>query len=132
MKKILALLASAALAVTAFAGEFPDISVAEVKAAIKAKKITLIDVNGTDSYAKRHVPGALNFDDVEANLAKALPADKDALIVAYCGGPKCNAYKAAAEAAEKLGYKNVKHMSAGISGWVDAGEKTEKAKSKSK
>ena len=130
MKKLLAFVASAALAISAFAGEFPDISIAEVKAAIKAKKVTLIDVNGSDSYAKRHVPGALNFDSVEKDLAKSLPADKDALIVAYCGGPKCNAYKAAAEAAEKLGYKNVKHMSAGISGWVDAGEKTEKAKSK--
>ena len=29
--------------------------------------------------------------------------------------------------AEKLGYKNIKHLSAGISGWVAAGEKTEKA-----
>jgi rhodanese-related sulfurtransferase len=36
------------------------------------------------------------------------------------------AYKQAATAAEKLGYKNVKHLSAGISGWKDAGEKTEK------
>ena len=130
MKKLLAFLASAAIAVSAFAGEFPDISIAEVKAAIKAKKITLIDVNGSDSYAKRHVPGAVDFDATEKELAKHLPADKDALIVAYCGGPKCSAYKAAADAAEKLGYKNVKHMSAGISGWVDAGEKTEKAKKK--
>ena len=32
-----------------------------------------------------------------------------------------------ARAAEKLGYKNVKHMSAGLSGWNKAGEKTEKA-----
>lgn len=128
MKKLLALLASAALTVSAFAGEFADISVAEVKSAIKAKKIVLLDVNGSDSYAKRHVPTALDFDEVEKDLAKALPADKDALIVAYCGGPRCNAYKAAAEAAQKLGYKNVKHMSAGISGWVDAGEKTEKGK----
>jgi rhodanese-related sulfurtransferase len=29
--------------------------------------------------------------------------------------------------AAKLGYKNVKHMSAGISGWKKAGEKTEQA-----
>ncbi|MFM8357902.1 MAG: rhodanese-like domain-containing protein [Verrucomicrobiota bacterium] len=48
--------------------------------------------------------------------------------MAYCGGPRCSAYKAAAEAAQKLGYKNVKHMSAGISGWNKAGEATEKAK----
>ena len=128
MKKLLALVASACVALTAFAGEFPDISISEVKAAIKAKKVVLIDVNGSESYAKRHVPTALDFDAVEKDLAKHLPADKDALIVAYCGGPKCKAYQAAANAAEKLGYKNVKHMSAGISGWVDAGEKTEKAK----
>ncbi|MBL9134982.1 MAG: rhodanese-like domain-containing protein [Verrucomicrobiales bacterium] len=130
MKKLLAFLASAAIALTAFAGEFPDISVKEVKNLIKDKKVTLIDVNGSDSYAKRHVPTALDFDAIEKDLAKHLPADKDALIVAYCGGPKCKAYQAAANAAEKLGYKNVKHMSAGISGWVDAGEKTEKAKAK--
>jgi rhodanese-related sulfurtransferase len=48
------------------------------------------------------------------------------LIVAYCGNPSCPAYRAAAEAAKKLGYKNIKHLSAGIMGWRDAGEKTEK------
>lgn len=130
MKKFLAFVASATLAFAAFAGEYADISVSEVKAAIKAKKITLIDVNGSESYAKRHVPTAIDFDAAQKDLAKHLPADKDALIVAYCGGPKCSAYKAAADAAAKLGYKNVKHMAAGISGWVDAGEKTEKAKKK--
>jgi len=130
MKKFIAFIASAVLFSSAFAGEFPDISVAEVKAAVKAKSAVILDVNGSDSFAKRHVPGALDFDVVEKDLAKVLPADKDALVIAYCGGPKCNAYKAAASAAEKLGYKNVKHMSAGISGWVDAGQKTEKGASK--
>ena len=128
MKKIIALFASACVALTAFAGEFPDISIAEVKTALKSKKVVLIDVNGSESYAKRDVPTALDFDAVEKDLAKHLPADKDALIVAYCGGPKCKAYQSAATAAEKLGYKNVKHMSAGISGWTGAGEKTEAAK----
>lgn len=56
-----------------------------------------------------------------------LPKDKDALIVAYCGGPRCGAYASAAKAAEKLGYTNVKHLTAGISGWQEAGEKMEKA-----
>ena len=51
------------------------------------------------------------------------------LIVAYCGGPRC-AYKRAAGAAEKLGHTNVKHLSAGISGWLKAGEKAEKAAKK--
>jgi rhodanese-related sulfurtransferase len=68
----------------------------------------------------------VDFTAVKGKLADALPKDKNALIVAYCGGPKCSAYKAAATAAEKLGYKNVKHMSAGISGWKEAGEKLDK------
>ena len=128
MKKLIASLATALLAATAFAGEFPDISIAEVKALAESKKATIIDVNGTESYAKAHIPGALNFEAIEAAFAKALPEDKNAPIVAYCGGPQCKAYQQAAKAAEKLGYKNVKHMSAGLSGWTKAGEKTEKAK----
>ncbi len=132
MKRILACLASVFLAASSFAGDFPDISVSEVKALVKAKGATVIDVNGSASYAKRHVPGALDFDVIEKELAKSLPADKDSLIIAYCGGPKCNAYQAAAKAATQLGYKNVKHMSAGISGWVEAGLKTEKARKQKK
>ena len=52
-----------------------------------------------------------------------LPADKQTLVVAYCGGPKCKAYEKAVTAVEKLGYTQVKHLSAGISGWKKAGEK---------
>lgn len=126
MKKLLALLATSVLAMSAFAGEFPDISISEVKALAESKKAVIIDVNGSDSYKSGHVPGALDFEHISAKLAKMLPDDKNALIVAYCGGPKCKAYQAAANAAEKLGYKNVKHMSAGISGWKAAGEKLEK------
>src|SRR5438105_12723472 len=126
MKKLLTLLAATLLTGSLYAGEFPDISITEVKALAQSKKAVIIDVNGTESYQKGHIPGALNFDKVSGKLAKALPKDKNALIVAYCGGPKCKAYQAAATAAEKLGYKNIKHMSAGISGWQAAGEKTEK------
>ncbi|MDZ4288977.1 MAG: rhodanese-like domain-containing protein, partial [Prosthecobacter sp.] len=60
------------------------------------------------------------------SLASALPKDKNALVVAYCGGPSCNAYQAAAKAAAALGYTNVKHLTAGISGWKKEGEKLEK------
>jgi len=127
MKKLLALLATTLLAATLYAGEFPDISITELKSAIAAKKVVVIDVNGSDSYKDGHIPGALDFDITADKLANVLPKDKNALVVAYCGGPSCKAYQAAAKAAEKLGYKNVKHLSAGISGWKQAGEKMEKA-----
>ncbi|MSR66913.1 MAG: rhodanese-like domain-containing protein [Pedosphaera sp.] len=128
MKKILTLIAAAFVATSVYAGEFPDISIADLKKAIADKKVVVIDVMGSASYKKGHVPTAIDFAANKASLAKSLPEDKNALIVAYCGGPTCSAYKAAATAAEKLGYKNIKHMSAGISGWLAAKEKTEPGK----
>jgi rhodanese-related sulfurtransferase len=124
MKKLLLLAVTALFAISLNAGEYPDISIKELKSLIAAKKVTVIDVMGAKSYKLGHVPTAISFN---RNLAKALPKDKDALIVAYCGGPSCKAYKRAAGLAEKLGYTNVKHMSAGISGWKKAGGKLEKA-----
>jgi len=126
MKKLLSFLTAALVTTVVIAGEFADISVSEVKALAESKKAVIIDVNGSASYAKGHVPGALDYTAIQAKLADTLPKDKSTLIVAYCGGPKCKAYQSAATAAQKLGYKNVKHMSAGISGWKEAGQKIEK------
>jgi rhodanese-related sulfurtransferase len=127
MKKLLSFIAVAFVTAAVLAGEFADISVSEVKALTESKKAVIIDVNGSESYAKGRVPGALDYAAIKSDLASALPKDKNTLIVAYCGGPKCKAYQAAATAAQKLGYKNVKHMSAGISGWKEAGQKIEKS-----
>jgi len=121
MKKLIALV-FALVATAGFAAEFPDISIADLKQAIADKKVTVIDVNGAASYQAGHVPTAIDFATQGANLASVLPADKGALVVAYCGGPQCSAYKAAANAASQLGYTNVKHLSAGISGWKAAKE----------
>lgn len=126
MKQLLAICALALVAFVASAESYPDIKINDLKSAISSQKVTVIDVNGSDSYKEGHIPGALNFDSVKSKLATVLPKDKNALVVAYCGGPKCQAYQAAAKAAKELGYKNVKHLSAGISGWRAAGEKTEK------
>ena len=125
MKKLLAFLVTAVLAVSAYAGEFPDISINEVNKLAESKSAVIIDVNGDESFKAGHVPGALDFAAIKDNLAASLPKKKDALIVAYCGNPKCGAYLRAAKAAQKLGYTNIKHMSAGISGWKAAGMKTE-------
>ena len=113
------------------ADSYPDVSVKELKGAIEKNKVTVIDVNGTDSYRDGHIPGAIDFEANAAKLEKILPKDKNALIVAYCGGPECMAYKQAAKQAVAMGYTNVKHLSAGISGWKRAGEKVEKAEKQS-
>ena len=126
MKQLLTLVSTLVLAASAFAGEYPDISIKELKQAIADKKVTILDVNGSESFAQGHIPGAIDFRATKSEIAKKLPADKNALVVAYCGGPTCGAYAAGAKAAQELGYTNVKHLSAGISGWMQAGEATEK------
>ena len=108
------------------AEKFPDISHDELKKAIAEKKVTLIDVNGTDSYNAGHIPGAINFETDQKDLAQKLPADKNALVVAYCANEQCGAYAAGAKAAKLLGYTNVKHYPKGIQGWKAAGENTQK------
>ena len=139
MKKLMMVPVFCALAIFAQAGGeesaakgVPEISLDDLKKAVAEKKVVLIDCNGSESFAKGHIPGAIDFEAAKADLAKLLPPDKTALVVAYCGGPKCGAYKAGAEAATKLGYTNVKHFAGGISGWQKAGEKMETAEPQKK
>ena len=129
MKKLLLTLSLLAVTVAgAFAAtEFADITLPDLKKAIAAKDVVVIDVNSPDSYKTGHIPGAISYLAVKDDLASKLPANKDTLIVAYCGNPKCGAYAKAATAAKDLGYTNVKHFSGGIDGWKAAGEPTDKA-----
>ena len=126
MKKLIAIAASVLFAASVYAAEFPDISISDLKTAMSSQKVVLLDANGTESWQSGHIPGAIDFTAKKDNLSNVLPKDKDVLVVAYCGNPQCPAYHAAAVAAKKLGYKNIKHLVAGIQGWKSAGEKTEK------
>ena len=109
-----------------FRGEIMDMSIADLASRISRRNVTVIDVNGSASFSHGHVPSAINYASVKNNLSSVLPADKNSLIVVYCGGPACSAYKQAAAAVLRLGYTNVKHMSAGISGWRMAGERLDR------
>ncbi|HEY1792265.1 MAG TPA: rhodanese-like domain-containing protein [Opitutaceae bacterium] len=126
--KALAILAFAAAATVAFAAgpAIVDISQPDLDAAVRAKSATILDVNGTESYAAGHIPGAIDFVAHRGDIAKLLPADKTALIVAYCGDVHCTAYRQAYYKALDLGYTNVRHFAPGIRGWEASGEPTQK------
>lgn len=124
--RFLALLLACLCSTALVAGDFAEISQADLAKAIAAKTVTIIDVNGTESYKAGHIPGALDFASCP-DASKCLPADKAALVVAYCGGPACGAWKRGADAAAALGYTNVKHFKGGISGWKAAGATVETA-----
>ena len=126
MKKILIPFLLIWAAVSLQGQEFGDISIEDLQKAILAKKVAIIDVNGQKSFQNGHIPGAINFSSQKQALKKLLPSNKNTLIVAYCGGPSCRAYLRGAKAAAELGYNNVRHLSAGISGWKKSGNKVAK------
>ena len=111
----------------AFADDkFADISQADLAAAIKAKTVVVIDVNGSDSFKAGHIPTAVDFDAKGKEIASVLPADTAALVVAYCGNENCSAWKSAATAVAALGYTNVKHFTPGLAGWKKSGADLQK------
>jgi len=127
-KALAILTAFLALATAGLAGtdKFPDISQEELATAVAAKTAVIFDVNGSDSYKSGHIPGAIDYMANQDRLASLLPANKSALVVAYCYNPQCHAYALAAEAAAKLGYSNIKHYRPGITGWLKSGAPVEK------
>ncbi len=60
----------------------------ELIGAVRAKRVTLVDVLSPESFSANHIPGALNVPVADiARQAPDLLPDKHAPIVVYCGGP---------------------------------------------
>jgi rhodanese-related sulfurtransferase len=108
----------------AFLMGLKSISPAELHPLVQKRQVTVIDVNSRQSWMKAHVPGALSLDPVEYKDGD-LPPDRDASLVFYCSNPMCRKAPNAARRARKMGYDDVRVMSAGISGWLAARLPTE-------
>ena len=102
----------------AYQEKYGDISYEELLKVIKKGDAVIIDANGQESYDKHRVTRAVAFHDKD-KLNKALPKDKNTLIIAYCGSPRCAAWTKAADYVTEKGYTNVTHYSEGIKGWVE-------------
>ena len=115
-------------AATAAKAEAPltSVSVTDLEASLARGECVPVDAN-SDATRKRMglVPGAVKLSDSDTFAASELPTDKAKNLVFYCGGEQCKASHTAARRAIAAGYPNVKIMSAGISGWVDAGKKVQ-------
>jgi rhodanese-related sulfurtransferase len=88
------------------------------------REATVLDVNAPGSWARARVPGARALDGA-AFTERDLPADKDSLLVFYCSNPLCRKAPNAAKRATAMGYRQVRVLSAGISGWLSAGLPTQ-------
>lgn len=98
----------------------------ELKAAIDAGTVTVVDALGGEYHAKQHLPGALALTpaEVDAQAAALLP-DRDAAIVTYCSNPACPNSGQVADRLTALGYTNVRKYREGIEDWTAAGLPTE-------
>jgi rhodanese-related sulfurtransferase len=101
------------------------ISPAELERLRQEQPVTIIDVNARASWLEAHVPGALNLDPATFE-AVDLPPGRDATLVFYCSNPLCQKAPNAARRAGKMGYENVRVLSAGIRGWLASGLPTER------
>jgi rhodanese-related sulfurtransferase len=91
---------------------------------VRQRAVTVIDVNSPGSWAQSHVPGAVNLDPMNFSESD-LPPEKSSPLAFYCSNPFCRKAPNAARRAGKMGYADVRVMSAGISGWIAANLPTE-------
>lgn len=80
----------------------------------------LLDVRGSDSYARGHLPGAIDLAHRKIVAAKLADYPADTVFVTYCAGPHCNGAARAAIRLARLG-RPVKIMIGGVTGWLDEG-----------
>jgi rhodanese-related sulfurtransferase len=78
--------------------------------------IIVVDARSPESYAARHIPGAINVPHrtMGPSTLSVLPQDK--VIVTYCDGIGCNGSTKAAFKLARLGYQ-VKELIGGIAFW---------------
>jgi rhodanese-related sulfurtransferase len=94
----------------------------ELRAAIDAGAVTVVDALGGDYYAKAHLPTAIPLVEAEVDAkAAALLPDREAAIVTYCSNPACPNSGRVADRLTALGYTNVRKYRDGIEDWTGAG-----------
>ena len=98
-----------------------EISVAETRARLAANpQAVLMDVREDHEWQAEHAAEAVHLGKgiLERDLEKLYPA-KDAEIIMYCGGGFRSALTA--DAAQKMGYRNVTSLIGGFKALVAAG-----------
>lgn len=100
---------------------YPSVSAEWVKEQIdKGADMVLVDSRPKRAkYDKSHIPTAISIPDMQFDELKSqLPADKNKLLVFYCGGLDCKLSHKSAAKAIGLGYTHVKVFAEGYPAWV--------------
>lgn len=89
----------------------------------RGEKVVLVDVREENEWNLGHIPGAIHvpLGALPSEIEKVVP--KDSQVVAYCA--RGNRSALAADSMQDMGYTNVRSMSDGWFGWVQAGGSVE-------
>jgi rhodanese-related sulfurtransferase len=105
----------------------PEMSTAELRAALTESSAIVLDARPYEEYAVSHIPGAravpakpgttpaLYVADA-AEIAKTIP-DKTQPLILYCNGLFCGRSERFADDLTELGYRNVRRYQLGAPGW---------------
>jgi rhodanese-related sulfurtransferase len=95
---------------------------AELRDAVEAGTVTVVEALPASYYEEGHIPGAINIPHTEVRkLAPELLPDQDAAIVVYCANEPCPNSGIAAHVLRKLGYTDVRDYAEGKHDWREAG-----------
>ena len=86
----------------------------------RERAFVLLDVRSPESYARGHLPNAVNLPHRLLNERTLSEYRPDTVFVVYCAGPHCNGADKAAVRLSRLG-RPVKKMIGGVEGWKDEG-----------
>lgn len=82
----------------------------------RGDKIHLVDTRSPEAYERSHIPGAVNIPYRTMSPATTAQLDRDALIVTYCDGIRCNGSTKGALNMVRLGFR-VKELIGGLDCW---------------
>lgn len=107
------------LSISAYSSNVSDISQQELFEA-NSNNVVIVDVRTPEEFQQGHVPNAINvpLSNIIDN-PDILTFSKEKPIVLYCR----SGYRAgkAAEALQKYGYTNLRHLEGDMQGWSKAG-----------
>ncbi|UUY01743.1 rhodanese-like domain-containing protein [Svornostia abyssi] len=94
----------------------------ELRTAIEAGEVTVVETLRDQHFAEGHLPGAIHihFEEIGARAAELLP-DKERPIVTYCSNTACRNSEIAANKLRSMGYVNVRKYAEGKQDWEEAG-----------
>jgi len=82
----------------------------------RGDRIVLVDTRSPEVYGRSHIPGAVNIPHRAMSAATTAHLDREALIVTYCDGIRCNGSTKGALKMVQLGFR-VKELIGGLDCW---------------